>query len=138
MGKEKEEYRLATQEHQYCLCCGAEISYGRTDKKFCNSHCKDTFHNRTKTHFLDVKSKVDHIMENNYRILNDMVKLGVSQISMTDLVAMGFNPSYSTSFSKGRDGMSLSCYDISFRISNLKIFNIRRISLTLRQSSTGK
>lgn len=135
----KDEYSLEEERgHSHCLCCGTEIYYGRKDKKFCSAQCKDKYHNFGKHHFEDARMKIHRAMHKNYMILNDLLRAGVSQIPLSDMVAMGFNPEYVTSYSKLRSGVLLSCYDISFKLSDSRVFNIRRISLTLRQIKNEK
>ncbi len=137
--KETDIYGIEQEEGpRHCLCCGARISYGRKDKKFCNSGCKDEYHNRGKTHKLAAKNKFEHAMERNYRILNDLIKLDIRQVPLADMLAMGFNPNYVTSYSRNAGAVNLACYDISFRQSETRVFNIRRISLSLRQIKNEK
>lgn len=126
-------YEIPQQER--CLCCGEKIDYRqyRTDRKFCCDRCKNAYHNRMRAHYADVKLKVDGIIEVNYRLLNEMLKLGVTQVSMAEAVAMGFKPQYSTSVSKTRTCMEYCCYDIAYRVSDIRIFNIHRLALTLRE-----
>lgn len=137
MEKEK-EYSIEDRKPQHCLCCGAVIEYGRIDKKFCNAHCKDEFHNRGRHRMMDMKRKIDRDLEVNYKILNYLLKLNVDQIPVQDLIAMGFKTAVATSYSRQRNAVCLGCYDISYCLSQARIFNIRRISLTLRQISNEK
>lgn len=118
-----------------CLCCGTVIKYsdGRKDRKFCCQDCKNTYHNRLRGKIHDVKPYVDRILVRNYNIMDVLVKTGVSQISVSQLVALGFNSAICTSFNRTRSFSELSIYDISYRVSENRVFNIRRLSLTLQQ-----
>lgn len=124
-------------EHTYCLCCGNEIQYGeghgRRDKKFCDARCKNTYHNMTRGRFLETKPIVDKIIINNYEILTGLLKMCVSQMTLSEAQAMGFNPNYATTFYKRGAYTEYACYDIIYRLSDLRIFNIRRLALPLRQ-----
>ncbi len=132
------EYVIQSEEPARCLCCGHVINYGRSDKKFCGQQCKDKFHNRSKSHKADAKMKFERAMERNYSILNDLVKLGISQIPMTELVTLGFKPEFMTSCMTSGRGQVFSCYDISYRLSPARAFNIHRIALTLQQIKSLK
>lgn len=122
-------------EPRHCLCCGNRLEYGkgRSDRKFCNRTCKNNYHNRLRGNFKDMKPKVDGIIMKNYAFLDDMVKLGVKSIPMPEAVSAGFNPSYSTSVFQSEGYCEHCCYDIIYRVSAIRIFKIRRLSLTLRE-----
>ena len=39
-------YRIEDMEHPLnCLCCGDPIPYGRPDRKFCSTRCKNLWQN---------------------------------------------------------------------------------------------
>lgn len=133
MSESKKEYLFEELEEGHCLCCGKDMTYGRSGRKFCSQQCRNTYHNRSKSHLQQAKMKIDGILERNYRILNDLVKMEVSQIPLEMALSMGFNPSFSTSFMRQRTVTVASCYDIAYRISENRIFNIHRLTLSLRQ-----
>lgn len=121
-----------------CLHCGRTITYGRTDRKFCSDSCKNTYNNFLRKVHCTYKTRIDKAIARNYTILNNLVKLKVDQITMAEAQAMGFNPCFVTSHSKESGHSLYTCYDISFRISESRIFNIRRLELYLQDSNNKK
>lgn len=133
-----EEYELPEQPHR-CLCCGNDMSYGRPDRKFCSQTCKDQYHNSRRTNSKLARFRVDSILEKNYSILNNLLKMGISQVPRPDIIAMGFNPDFMTHAGVGKTTIcEYACYDIAYRISDARVFNIHRMSLNLRQINKVK
>lgn len=121
------EYVIADKSK--CLECGTKMTYGRSDKKFCCEKCKNKYNNREKINLRSCKTKVDRSIQRNYDILRSLLKAGVAELPLSELLAMDFNPSFVTSFTRCGRHTVLSCYDISFIISDTRIFNIHRISV---------
>ncbi|MCQ2146089.1 MAG: hypothetical protein MJZ16_01080 [Bacteroidales bacterium] len=109
-----------------CIYCGKEISQGRSDRKFCNSNCRASYHNSRAYYSSAPVSGVIRSLERNYNILCDIISSGNESASMGDLVDEGFRPEYVTSYMKVRGGDELRCFDIRYRQSGLKIFNVRK------------
>lgn len=130
MEKAKEEYEMAVPHK--CLCCGSDMGYGRSDRKFCSQNCKDRYNNIRRYRSMAVRAKVENALGRNYRILNDMLKAGVDQAPRSEIVSMGFAPEFLTSIVKAGKGCTvLACYDITYRLSESRIFNIQRMSVSL-------
>ena len=110
-----------------CLECGDKISYGRTDKKFCSEECKNHHHNQQNSKARTVKRRVMAALDRNYAILDGLVRSGVDSIWIADVLAMGFNPGFATSFIKGRRGCMYSCFDISYLITDGRLSSISKI-----------
>ena len=111
----------------HCLECGDEIAYGkRSDSKFCCPHCRQSWHNRNRSNMYRIKEKYDRIMENNYRILLHLYESHTYSIALPLLVEMGFRPEYATTAIHSRSSMMMSCYDINYRMSEQKIFFIKK------------
>lgn len=134
MRLEQKEYNMEGIPDR-CLCCGTVMKYtdGRKDRKFCCQDCKNTYHNRLRSRIHDIKPFIDRTLVRNYDIMDILVKTGVTQIPISQLVALGFNTALCTSFNKSRSFTELSLYDISYRMSENRVFNIHRLSLTLQQ-----
>lgn len=109
-----------------CLECGNPIFYGRSDKKFCSVVCKNQYHNRESHASMRIKRMINGVLEENYRILESLIRLKVSFVPLSDLVDMGFDPSYFTSYSKRGCHREIGCYDISYCMTESKLFNLRR------------
>ncbi len=88
-----------------CLECGKEI-HGRIDKKFCSIECKNRY---------------------NYEILNSLLREDNTSAEISDLIDLGFNPSYVTGHYKGRKAHDeYKCFDIKYDQTPSRIINIRR------------
>lgn len=114
-----------------CLACGESITYGRRDKKFCCRECKDSYNNRRRLHNLKYKNKVETTLNRNYNILNKVLFMDIHELSLKEIQMLGYNPAYSTSCIKQGSTMDYYCYDICFRMTGERIFNIHRISVNL-------
>ena len=110
-----------------CLECGDEISYGRTDKKFCSEECKNSHHNHQNASARAVKRRVMAALEKNYGILDGLVSSGVDSVWIDEVLPLGFNPGFATSFVKGRRVCRYSCFDISYLMTDGKLSSISKI-----------
>lgn len=110
-----------------CLECGDQISYGRTDKKFCSEECKNRHHNHRHNATRKVKRKVMAVLEKNHCILSDLLASGVDSMWLADVVAMGFNPGYVTSFCRVGRHCRYTCFDISYIMTASRISSISKI-----------
>ena len=109
-----------------CLECGKAI-YGRQDKRFCNTTCKNSFHNRSRNVLRAQKTRTMESLKRNYEILSIVLGSGRSSISMEALEVMGFDGSTMTGLRKDSHGHSeFSCFDIIYCKTEMKVFNIRR------------
>lgn len=109
-----------------CLECGTAV-YGRADKKFCSTSCKNR-HNNKKRDVNKTRKPILSTIENNYQLLDFIVRSGCTYINLEDLKQMGFDPSYVTAQLSGDKGhREFRCFDIRYYQSATKIFKIRRI-----------
>ena len=120
-------YQLTLQDTPVCLECGSAIEYGRTDKKFCCERCKNVFHNRRNSSYRSVRLKVTNALSRNYDVLDRLVKLGVTAISIGDASQMGFNTEYVTSHHKVGGHNEYRCFDIKYCLSDTRLFKIERV-----------
>lgn len=70
------DYVIEKAPKHRCLECGEEIDYGRINKKFCCTKCKNDFHNKRLQHAHAVKARVQNVLEKNYAILERLLKRG--------------------------------------------------------------
>lgn len=113
----------------HCLECGDEIAYGkRSDSKFCCDACRQTWHNRNRNRMYRIKERVDRILENNYKILLRLYESHTYSIARPLAEEMGFRPEFATTAIHSRTSMMMSCYDITYRMSDQKIFFIKKAS----------
>ena len=121
------EYTLKSKKSGCCLECGHSIQYGRSDKKFCSDSCKNSWHNRQRKEFLKVHSKVLHVLDKNYSILEHCLLKGKTSLDLGDAVQWGFNPEYITGLRSYRMRMEFRCFDIKYLRSDNKIYNIEKV-----------
>lgn len=117
-----------------CLECGGSIGYGRKDKKFCSDDCKNKHHNSLARTSRSAKRKILSALERNYNVLDKLLMDGSDAIWISDAVALGFNPGYSTSFRKTGRKEYYHCFDISYVMTPNRLSSISKIqnlSLTL-------
>ena len=129
------DYSKKRQRHlPRCLECGDSISYGRKDKKFCCEECKNRHHNSLAKMSKTAKRKVLKKKKKNYSILDHLHRDGVKALWLSDAVAMGFMPGYTTSHRKAGRRELYYCFDISYIMTPNRLSSISKIqnlSLTL-------
>ena len=130
------EYKISRRVSR-CLECGDKISYGRSDKKFCCEECRNRHHNHQARSSRTVKRKIASILEKNYEILDNLVRTGIGTVWISDVMAVGFNPSYVTSFRKINGHGQYGCFDIVYVMTSDRLSSISKIqnlSLNLQVS----
>lgn len=98
-----------------CLACNKEL-IGRSDKKFCDLHCKSSYHYRKS---LEEEprfyNKVDNQLKLNRKLLKHYNKAGKSVIRAELLKSEGFNPKFFTHYWKNNKGdVYLFVYEYGF------------------------
>ena len=80
----------------YCENCGKEIK-GRSDKRFCDDNCRNTFNHQKKIPDNEIMSPVINILKKNRGILSAIYAGDKNPIlNKLQLVALGFNFDYCT------------------------------------------
>lgn len=111
----------------HCLECGDEIAYGkRSDSKFCCDRCRHRWHYRNRWGMLRSKERQDRCLEKNYEILLSVYESGLRSIDLPQLTAMGFRSEFASTVVRGRTSLLMTCYDFSYKMSETKIFGIRK------------
>jgi hypothetical protein len=100
---------------QECLYCNQKL-LGRTDKKYCNLHCKSAYqYHKTKEQPERFYNKVDNQLRLNRKILKHYNKAGKVTIRASVLVNSGFEPSFFTHYWKNKKGdVYLFVYEFGF------------------------
>lgn len=113
-----------------CPVCGKTF-YGRSDKKFCSSKCKNEYHNEERYKTQRIKNRILGDLNSNYRILNELIESKTKEAEVGDLSSIGFNPSIVTGFGKTTGGENvLRCFDIKYSMSDTRIYNLKKQSVT--------
>ena len=98
-----------------CIACGKELK-GRSDKRFCDLHCKSTYHYRRSLEEAPrFYNKVDNQLKTNRRILKQYNKAGKATVRSSLLKQEGFNPNFFTHYWKNNKGdVYLFIYEYGF------------------------
>jgi predicted nucleic acid-binding Zn ribbon protein len=99
-----------------CLACGKMIK-GRSDKKFCQEYCRNTFNNQRKEKYSARERHINKILHRNRSILCsvwDSTK-SVTRVSKMDLLRQGFDFRYMTHVMNSDKGLRYSfCYEFGY------------------------
>lgn len=102
-------------ESRKCLACNSNLQ-GRSDKVFCDAHCKSSYHYRrsieeTPRFYI----QVDNQLKLNRKILKNFNKAGKATVRSTKLIELGFNQKYFTHYWKNNKGdIYLFVYEFGF------------------------
>ncbi len=87
-----------------CMECGQEVR-GRSDKKFCNSQCRNEYNNKLNKADKALVRNINNRLRKNHRILNSFsLKDGKTKTSRMKLVNKGFDFDYITSLYTTKKG----------------------------------
>ena len=98
-----------------CLYCKKPLT-GRTDKKYCNLHCKSAYqYQKEKERPERFYNKVDNQLKLNRKILKEHNKGGKVTIRSNVLSEVGFDPNFFTHYWKNQKGeVYLFVYEYGF------------------------
>ena len=83
-----------------CTACGKDL-IGRSDKKFCDSYCKSSYHYKKALEEAPrFYNKVDNQLKQNRRILKSFNKGGKATVRSQILLELGFDPNFFTHYWK--------------------------------------
>ena len=99
-----------------CLNCKAIIK-GRTDKKFCDDHCRSSYNYRhTGADHLNFVRSVNRTLRRNRNILKILHKHGPTKVSKKSLVDRGFDFRYHTNLQAISKYSVYFCYDMCYHL----------------------
>ena len=91
------------KEKMQCYECEMSLQ-GRSDKKFCNDHCRNAWNNSRNSDSNNFMRNVNNILRKNRRILFEFIELKRTQTNKQELVLKGFNFNYFTHYTELDDG----------------------------------
>ena len=127
MEKEMAYQRKETPVHT-CLECGSVV-YGRSDRKFCSSGCKDRWHNRKMHVYNKMRLKIMNALDRNYTILTRLLAQGIRTIDRMDIEHIGFRLDCVTSYRKTNRHDECRCFDIKYILTPTRVRDIERTPL---------
>ena len=101
-------------EKRNCHCCG-QVLYGRSDKKFCDDGCRNTFNNQQNSIQNKEMRSINTVLKRNRAILLAKLPEGKKQVKVPkeQLLVMGFNLRYMTHQLVLPSGLSAQfCYEL--------------------------
>lgn len=126
-------YKLTKTAESRCLQCGAPIN-GRPDKKFCDSLCRNAYHNREAESQRRYHNFVLETVEINYAILKEALGDGKRFLDYYEAVGRGFNPNIITGYRKRYRKDDYFVFDIIYNRSDSRIDNIHRAGPVIQSS----
>jgi hypothetical protein len=112
-----------------CSYCGHRI-LGRTDKRFCNDYCRNTYNNKRYRKQRLEQRKVEGVLRRNYKILKQLCPSmnTVAETHMDVLKGMGYELRFFTQYETTSSGDGLrKCYDLGMiqnKKGQVKIFHL--------------
>lgn len=102
-----------------CTNCGKPITKGRSDKKFCDSGCKDEFNNAAKSVEGNEIRKINRYLKNNRRVLQKLFdpKRSDRKFKREVLIRAGFEFGFLTHvvLTKFKGNEITFCFDYGYR-----------------------
>lgn len=102
-----------------CLFCQKPIKSGRSDKKFCDSACKDGYYNERKGNERSEICAIDLVLKKNRRVLKVLYdpKKPEKKFSREAMIREGFEFGFLThiAITKVKSNEIIFCYDYGYR-----------------------
>ena len=106
----KKEDNKVNIERKKCAECG-KILVGRSDKKFCDDYCRNSYNNRVKRSDEKYIQEVNRILRRNRRILKHLCPQGKAVVRKEILDQLGYNYSHFSGIYSTKRGTYYFCYD---------------------------
>jgi hypothetical protein len=106
---------MNSEKHvRICMCCKSIIS-GRSDKKFCDDQCRNSYNNQNKAKSTIYMKDINNILRRNRSILALLSPEGKTKISKLILSNKGFNFNYFThQYLTKKGNLYHFCYDYGY------------------------
>lgn len=111
-------------KERFCLYCGESIGT-KKNRLFCNSECRNNYHNRLRRRERRLKNEMFEKLSYNKKILSGILMEGRTCISIEELKKRGYIEGVVSGYNiDGRQ--EYSCLDILFHKSKTRIYKIRK------------
>lgn len=101
-----------------CAHCGASLK-GRTDKKFCDTTCRNAFNNKILKESEQPIVRINSILRKNRTILKQLNPIGRTIIKKEYLSLQGFNFNYFTHIFKAKNNdVYYFCYEYGYNLTD--------------------
>lgn len=100
---------------KHCLSCQKRVK-GRTDKKFCDDHCRNNYNNQHKNGTTNLIRNINVSLGKNRRILEEfLADKKMVETTHEKLLQKGFLTKYFTHQSRNKTGDTwFFCYDLGY------------------------
>ena len=114
-------------EQRKCLDCGEPLK-GRSDQKFCNDLCRNSFNNKKLSGSTNFMRKINRILKRNHTILEELNPEEKTTTYKSMLEKQGFNFNYYTNIYTTRTGrVYYFCYDQGYaELENSKFMLVKK------------
>lgn len=123
------EAKYKITEDLRCLECGDYMKYARPDKKFCSIQCKNKYNYEKHKQEKLIRTRIISALEKNHDILTNLLSQNRKTIRLSDIILLGFNSDFITSYRKHRPHDEYCCFDIRYNMSCSRIFNIEKAAV---------
>lgn len=99
-----------------CLQCGQQVK-GRSDKKFCNDWCRNSFNNRVRNDDSPYVKQVNQVLRRNRRLLEALIPPNqeTAKVHRSRLADQGFNFRFHTHLFTNKKGSQYHfCYEYGY------------------------
>ncbi|MCG9880137.1 MAG: hypothetical protein MH472_06010 [Bacteroidia bacterium] len=107
-----------------CQFCNKNV-LGRSDKKFCDDHCRSAFNNKKYSEKFQSIKEVDRVLKRNRNILAIMFEHTQNSIDERKIMELGFMFQFHTHVKKHKNGQQIVfCYDYGYSKSQKGLVDI--------------
>lgn len=110
---------------QYCN----EIILGRSDKRFCDDHCRSAYNNQNNANRSTLVKETHKILQNNRKILQSLNITGKIKVPRKNLIDKGFEFGYFTGIFRNSKGANyIFCYEMGYlSLSNGEVLLVKKV-----------
>ena len=109
------EYNLNQDKIKNCLACG-KLLHGRSDKKFCDSYCRNSYNNQHKQADEKYIQQVNKTIRRNRRILKTLCPEGKAIVRKSLLDKLGYRYGVFSGMYRSKELTYYLCYDYGFAV----------------------
>jgi hypothetical protein len=107
---------MTANQTTHCLTCHKPLR-GRTDKKFCDDYCRNSYNNQLKAATNNHVRNINHALGKNRRILESFFRAGdeMARTTKDKLLQKGFLFKYTThTYTNKKGNVYFFCYDLGY------------------------
>lgn len=109
-------YNMINSIERHCLLCQKPVA-GRSDKKFCDDYCRNTYNNQQKCRLTNYVRKVNNALLKNRKLLESLLpeRTDKAKVHRDQLLDLGFQFRYHThSIAHPKGRLYFYCYEYGY------------------------